>query len=135
MPAAYKLELTEEQRAELEMARRRHPKAYVRERAAAILKVDEGASIRQVALKGLLRRRRPETVKEWISRYLAEGLAGLLIRPGRGRKPVFSPSEGGGGQGAGGAGVGATAEVVWDSPESLALAGREPSAGVAERGQ
>lgn len=91
MPAAYKLGLTEEQIAELEFARRRHPKPYVRERAAAILKVSAGNSIRQVALKGLLRRRRPETVKEWINRYLAEGLAGLLIRPGRGRKPVFSP--------------------------------------------
>ncbi len=87
MPAAYKLGLTEEQIAELEFARRRHPKPYVRERAAAILKVSAGNSIRQVALKGLLRRRRPETVREWINRYLAEGLAGLLIRPGRGVSP------------------------------------------------
>ncbi|RME59130.1 helix-turn-helix domain-containing protein [Candidatus Parcubacteria bacterium] len=92
MPAAYKLELSDEQKAELEAIRRRHPKAYVRERAAAILKVAEGLSIRQVALRGLLHRREPETVKGWIERYLAEGTKGLEIRPGRGRKPVFSPS-------------------------------------------
>ncbi|MFQ6101667.1 MAG: helix-turn-helix domain-containing protein [Anaerolineae bacterium] len=91
MPAPYKLELSDEQKAELEEARRRHPKAYVRERAAAILKVAAGESIRQVALKGLLRRREPETVKGWIDRYLAEGLAGLEVKPGRGRKPVFFP--------------------------------------------
>lgn len=91
MPAAYKLELSDEQKAELEETRRRHPKAYMRERAAAILKVAAGESIRQVALNGLLQRREPETVKEWISRYLVERLPGLKIRPGRGRKPVFSP--------------------------------------------
>lgn len=88
----YEIKLNDKQKAELEVASRRHPKAYVRERAAAILKVNAGTSIRQVALYGLLRRREPETVKEWIVRYLAQGLPGLLVRPGRGRKPVFSPS-------------------------------------------
>jgi len=88
----YEITLNDKQRAELKEASRRHSKAYVRERAAAILKVDAGASIRQVALHGLLRRREPETVKEWIDRYLAQGLPGLMVRPGRGRKPVFSPS-------------------------------------------
>jgi hypothetical protein len=27
-----------------------------------------------------------------VRRYRAEGVKGLLIRPGRGRKPAFSPS-------------------------------------------
>lgn len=92
MPRAYQLELSSEQQAELEKARKSHPKAYVRERAAAILKVSEGRSMRQVALQGLLTVREPETIREWINRYLAEGPAGLLVRPGRGRKPIFFPS-------------------------------------------
>ena len=92
MAQSYKLVLTAEQLGELEWARDHHSKPYVRERAAAILKVAEGQSIRQVALNGLLKRREPETVKEWITRYLAEGPAGLLVKPGRGRKPAFFPS-------------------------------------------
>jgi transposase len=47
---------------------------------------------RQVALSGLLKPRDPDTVYSWIRRYQAEGLDGLLIKPGRGRKPAFSPS-------------------------------------------
>jgi hypothetical protein len=86
------IDLTAEQRAELKRAARRHPKLYIRECASGILKVAEGQSVRQVALQGLSRPRRPETVAEWIQRYLDRGLAGLLVRPGRGRKPAFSPS-------------------------------------------
>jgi len=93
MPKIYRISLTDEQRQELEKARQRHPKPYVRERAAAILKVASGLSLRQVAYSGLLKRHTPETVKEWCERYLAEGLSGLTIHSGRGRKPAFSPSE------------------------------------------
>jgi hypothetical protein len=91
--------LTADQRRELEHVRDHHPKPYLRERAAAILKIADGDSGRQVALGGLLKRRKPDTVYGWIHRYQTEGLAGLLIRPGRGRKPAFSPSilHGGGG--------------------------------------
>jgi transposase len=92
MARPYKLFLTTEQLDELEWARDNHPKPYVRERAAAILKVANGHSIREVALYGLLKRREPETLKEWINRYLVEGMEGLLIKPGRGRKPAFFPS-------------------------------------------
>jgi transposase len=67
------------------------PKAYVRMKAAAILKVAAGQSMRQVALYGLLHPVAEETVREWIRRYLHEGLVGLLVKPGRGRKPAFSP--------------------------------------------
>jgi transposase len=83
--------LSQEQVSELEDLRDHHPYAYVRERAAAILKVAEGTSVRQVALEGLLKRRRAETVGEWVTRYLKDGEAGLLIRKGRGRKPAFFP--------------------------------------------
>lgn len=91
MAKAYHLELSEAQRTELDKARRHHPKAYVRERAAAILKVAAGESLRQVGLHELVLPHEPETVKAWIDRYVAEGLPGLLVRPGRGRKPAFFP--------------------------------------------
>lgn len=92
MGARREVKLSLEQIGELVELRDHHPHAYVRERAAAILKVAEGMPVRQVALKGLLKQRRAETVGEWITRYLEEGQAGLLIRKGRGRKPAFFPS-------------------------------------------
>ena len=92
MTSRTEVQLTTEQQDELVWARDHHEKAYVRERAAAILKVAAGQSVRQLALHGLLKPREPETVSEWIKRYLEAGLEGLLIKPGRGRKPAFSPS-------------------------------------------
>ena len=87
MPKVINLCLTAEQIEELTIARDRHPKA------AAILKVSEGQSVRQVALHGLHKKRSEHTVKDWIDRYLEQGLAGLLVKAGRGRKPAFFPSE------------------------------------------
>lgn len=98
MPVALVVQLQPDQWAELEQLREQDPTPYVRERAAAILKVATGQSLRAVARTGLLRPRRRETIADWVRRYLAEGAAGLRIRPGRGRKPAFSPSAGGGGR-------------------------------------
>ncbi len=84
--------LTDEQRRELEQVRDHHALPHVREKAAAILKIGAGQSGREVALHGLLRHRRPDTVYEWVRRYRAEGIVGLLVKGGRGRKPAFSPS-------------------------------------------
>jgi transposase len=92
MPRKLKIVLTEVQRRELERIRDHHERPYVRERAAAILKVAVGHSGRQVALHGLLRVRAEQTVYDWIHRYEAEGTPGLLVQKGRGRKPAFSPS-------------------------------------------
>jgi hypothetical protein len=92
MGAQREVKLTDEQVSELTGIRDHHPLAYVRERAAAILKVAAGEPVRQVALAGLLKPRRAETVGEWINRYLAEGPSGLRVRKGRGRKPAFFPS-------------------------------------------
>ena len=89
MPKVFKLILTAEQEEELETARDHHEKPYVREKAAGILKVSEGQSIRQVARHGLLKPRRPQTVKDWINRFLEGGVRGLLVRKGRGRKTAF----------------------------------------------
>ena len=96
------IDLTTSQKTELQQAVATAPRPYLRERAAAILKVAAGQSPRQVALHGLLRERDPDTVYAWLDRYLAEGLPGLHIRGGRGRKPAFSPSAGDAHGGAGG---------------------------------
>jgi len=91
MPGQLELPLTAEQEAELVKVRDHDPHPYMRERAAALLKIAAGISGRQVALSGLHKRRASDTVYEWVHRYAAEGLSGLAIRPGRGRKPAFSP--------------------------------------------
>jgi transposase len=75
----------------LESMRDRDPKAHRREKAAALLKVHAGHSIRQVAEKGLLKARRPHTVGEWVARYRQMGVAGLDVAAGRGRPARFSP--------------------------------------------
>jgi len=84
--------LSAQQNLELEHARDKHSLPYIRERAAAILKVAGGRSARDVALHGLLKPRLPDTVYDWVKRYRGGGLKALYIRPGRGRKPAFSPS-------------------------------------------
>lgn len=102
MPAPHRLELTADQGAELEAVRDHAALPYLRERAAALLKIAAGQSAAQVARGGLLRARHPETICAWVQRYRIEGLAGLTIRPGRGRKPAFSPPARHGRRGAGG---------------------------------
>ena len=84
--------LTTAERAELTRLCDSAPQAYLRERAAALLKVADGPSAAWVARQGLLRPRKPDTVYAWIDRFIDEGVAGLYIRKGRGRKPAFSPS-------------------------------------------
>ena len=87
--------LTDTQRAELQRAMLAHPKAYMRERSAALLKIAAGQSPHAVAHHGLLHVRDPDTVYGWLARYRANGFAGLLITAGRGRKPTFFPSHAG----------------------------------------
>lgn len=92
MPKVYRIQLTDEQMQELDMVVKRDKKPYARERAAAILKVSAGNSLRQVAYHQLLTRHAPETVKTWCERYLSRGKDGLYVDDGRGRKAQFSPS-------------------------------------------
>jgi hypothetical protein len=91
MPKHRTLVLTEAQRQELERLRATGSKPYLRERAAALLKIADGMLAAHVATSGLLRPRQPDTVYRWVDRYQAEGVAGLQDRMGRGRKPVFFP--------------------------------------------
>ncbi len=92
MPPPLKIELNESQRQELEDIRNHHRLPYLRERAAAILKIADGHSGLQTARNLLNQAHWQDTVYEWVKRYQAEGVEGLKIRSGRGRKPAFSPS-------------------------------------------
>ena len=95
MPKRLQITLSEQQRTEWREARDHHAKAYVREKAAAILKMaDERLPALEVAAHRLLKRRDDNTVRSWLTRYLHAGLAGFLVQAGRGRKPAFSPSGG-----------------------------------------
>ncbi len=85
------LELSADERAELIVLRDHDPRAYVRERCAALLKIADGDSPHFVARHGLLKPRDPDSVYGWLTRYEAEKVRGLTIRQGRGRKPAFSP--------------------------------------------
>ena len=91
MPKLITVCVTREQREQLEQIRDKDKCPYMRERATAILKIADGMSGRQVALDGLLKPRKPDTVYDWVKRYQAKGIAGLPIKPGRGRKPAYSP--------------------------------------------
>ena len=66
------LRLSLAERRELEWTRNRHRHPSMRERAAALLKIADGASPRSVALSGLLRRRKPDTVYSWLHQYQRE---------------------------------------------------------------
>jgi hypothetical protein len=98
MAGPLQVNLSEKQREELIDVRDRHEKPYMREKAAAVLKVagppgEEGESARQVAIGGLLRERRPDTVRDWVHTYKEEGIDGFVVEDGRGQKPAFSPDQ------------------------------------------
>lgn len=87
------LKLSEEQRITLEEMRDKHPKAYLRQRAAALLKIAAGDSPNKVANFGLHKKIEVDQIYTWLDRYLAYGICGLYIRPGRGRKAAFFPPQ------------------------------------------
>src|SRR5260370_34243836 len=92
LPKRLTLDLTPEQYQELVDCRDHHRLPYLRERAAALLFIAAGLTPAYVARYRLLRPRDPDTVYAWLKRYQQEGLTGLLIRKGRGRKPAFFPA-------------------------------------------
>lgn len=85
--------LTDQERAELHELVRSGKPAYLRERAACILKVAEGQVAAHVAAHGLLQERDPDTVYGWLDRFEGKRIAGLKMKSGRGRKPAFPPRE------------------------------------------
>ena len=91
MAKHHKLELTAAEIQSLVELRDKGEPAYLRERATALLKIHEGFSPHEVARRGLLKKRDPDTVYTWLRRYREHGIRGLSNKPGRGRKPAFSP--------------------------------------------
>lgn len=87
------IRLTQTAISELEEVLVSHPKPYMRERASALLKVSQGAYIKDVSTQGLLLKRDAHTVGKWIQRYKTQGMEGLYHRKGRGRKASFSPPQ------------------------------------------
>ncbi len=81
--------LTSEERSELQRQLRcTTTPAGLARRARVILGVADGLALVQVArLVGMTEKH----VRKWTRRFLQSRLEGLHDRPGRGRKPVFSP--------------------------------------------
>lgn len=82
------LTLDAQQRFDLEHLRDHDRRPYMRERAAALLKIADGLSPHFVAHFGLLKKRDPDTVYQWLDTYLQTGQ--IHPRPACRRK--FSPS-------------------------------------------
>jgi hypothetical protein len=86
------VELSPEQRGELERwLRCSTMRAGLVRRARAVLLVAQGHSISHVSRTVGMRRCHVAT---WAKRFSAQGIDGLQDRPGRGRKPSFSPRPG-----------------------------------------
>ena len=62
MPKRRYLNLTEDQKTELETVRDHHEKPYMREKAGALLKIAAGHSPHSVATSGLLKPRSPDAI-------------------------------------------------------------------------
>jgi putative transposase len=83
------VELTVEQRAELEQVMRsRTVSAGMQKRCEAVLAIADGLAFtqaqRQVGMSD-------KHLRKWCRRFVVEGMKGLQELPGRGRKPGFSP--------------------------------------------
>lgn len=76
------LRATQEEIRELETLMKHAPKAHVRRKATALWNLAQGRSQREVAaFLGASR----ASIIEWKQRFETEGVAGLDLRPGRGR--------------------------------------------------
>ncbi len=78
MPLRRTLDLTDSQRHDLVEYRDHHPKPYVRERCAALLKIADGQAPHAVARTGLLKPRDPDTVYSWLDLYERHGLRSVV---------------------------------------------------------
>ena len=83
------LVLSKAEQLTLEQARDHHPLAYVRERAAALLRISAGQAAYHVAITGLLKPRDPDTLYHWLNLYEQRGIAALRLPRRTGRR--FSP--------------------------------------------
>ncbi len=85
----YVLDLTAEQRRQLEERARKYTLSY-RDviRAKIVLMAADGLSNDEIAARLDTRR---EVVSKWRKRFFEDGIAGLEERPRGGRPPAFSP--------------------------------------------
>jgi hypothetical protein len=88
MPKLRCLELDEPERKELERCRDHDPHPYLRERAAALLKIAQGQRPAQVARSGLLKPRDPDVIYGWMDRYQPEFIVSSLALAFGGIAPV-----------------------------------------------
>ncbi len=79
MPLRRTLQLSASQRQDLVAARDHDARPYVRERAAALLKIAAGQSPHAVARHGLLKPRDPDTVYSWLTWYEKLGRRSLSL--------------------------------------------------------
>ena len=85
----FSIELTDDQRRELESIARSYTLPYIEVvRAKMILLAAEGLENKEIARR--LDTTRP-VVSKWRKRFFEEGLEGLKERPRSGRPPAFSP--------------------------------------------
>lgn len=77
------MELTADQRMELERRGRTGRPAHLRVKALALLNIADGRPVADVAAMFRVSR---QALYDWRKRYAASGIAGLGVRPGRGRK-------------------------------------------------
>lgn len=87
MPKRRTFSPTPEQHAELTRIRDHDPRPYLRERAAALLKIAGGMSPHAVALSGLLKPREPDTVYIWLNDFIRDG----RLKPRPPCRGPFSP--------------------------------------------
>jgi len=82
------LKLTKKEREQLVSIRDKDEKAYRREKAGALLKIAEGQSPYEVAKKGLLKERDPDTIYSWVKNFVKTGIKSLTHKPRRKQKRV-----------------------------------------------
>lgn len=101
MPSAspFRIDLSADERAELERRARTYTDPYFRVvRAKIVLMAAEGLENKEIAAR---LDTIPQVVHRWRKRFFEQGMTGLEDEPRSGRPPVFSPLRGGRGQGPG----------------------------------
>jgi len=84
------MDITPVQRDELERTSRKAKKPYMRIKALVLLNIADGLRVTQTAKVFRVSR---QTIHEWMNRYEEEGIAGLYVRLGRGRKATVNYEE------------------------------------------
>ena len=84
------IQLTDQQRLQLDEGFRQGKSHAYRMRCRAILLKSAGLTSKQVGLQTEMTN---ISVNSWVKRFEADGIKGLETRPGRGRKPIMDSSD------------------------------------------